>query len=740
MKSCIHVLLAFALTMITPLPGLAQTPSGTGQQDERIVVGTTEVMLDAVVKDKKGRPVKDLTASDFEIYEDGVRQQIESFRLVKHAPGITNDAIRKEAAAPAPVNPARGARKDDNLAGIGVVALVFDRLSADARARARQAALSYLGREITAGDFVGVFSIDLSLRVLQSFTSNQQLVKQAIENAASHSPSAYASNAGQVRGISERQAELENSASAAQATISGAGPGNSSAAGAAGTALGANMAEQKFNEMTTRMLETFETLERDQQGYATTDGLLAVVNSLRGLSGRKAIIFFSEGIAIPPAVQAHFRSVISNANRANVSIYAVDAAGLRVESANTETRREIAALGARRMRQVATGREDTSGQPLSRLLERNEDLLRLNPHSGLGQLADETGGFLISETNNPGAKLRQVDEDLHTYYALTYIPKNRNYDGRFRQITVKLDHPGLDVQTRKGYYAINASYASPVLAYEAPALALLGSGRRPDSFPMEASAFYFPEPNRSRRVPVLVEVPPGAITYSADNEKKIYHTDFVIIVLIKDGSQQVVRKLSNQYLLNGPLDKLPAAKRGEVLFYREADLAPGHYTFEAAVYDAADGRASVRKGDIEVPGEDETKLRLSSVVLIDRAERLTAEEQKKPNPFHFGEVLVYPNMGEPLHKSVIKQLAFFFTAYPSQSAKSAPKATIEVMQGGRSLGRASIDLPKPDATGRIQYASALPIDKLPPGSYQLKITASDGEGNVARSEHFTIAP
>ena len=50
------------------------------EQDEVIRVRSNEVRLDVVVKDKKGRPIKDLKASDFEILEDGVPQKVESFR------------------------------------------------------------------------------------------------------------------------------------------------------------------------------------------------------------------------------------------------------------------------------------------------------------------------------------------------------------------------------------------------------------------------------------------------------------------------------------------------------------------------------------------------------------------------------------------------------------------------------------------------------------------------------------
>ncbi|HEY6187773.1 MAG TPA: VWA domain-containing protein [Pyrinomonadaceae bacterium] len=744
MKFWMTVVLILALTMTSVVPALAQTRAGQDDEDERIVVGANEVLIDVVVKDKKGRAVKDLKSSDFEVYEDGVRQQVQSFRLVTREPATTNAANNETAAAstskPEPATQ-RPAEPSSNVARVGAIALVFDRLSPDARSRARQAALSYLNGGLRPDDFIGVFGIDLSLSVLQSFTNNEQLVRQAIERAASHSSSSFGSSTGRIGELSQRATGLQEAGDALRGNTPGpgAGAGQGVNTGEMSSAIANNAIDQTFTEMTRRSLETFELLERNQQGYATTNGLIAIINSLSRLPGRKIMILFSEGLAIPSAVEAVFRSVISNANRANVSIYTVDAAGLRVLSSDAEAGRAMTALGRRRASIAASGREDTSG-PMTRDLERNEDLLRLNPESGLGQLANQTGGMFIGNTNDPGPRLRQIDQDLHSYYVLSYVPKNQNYDGRFRQLNVKLNHSGLDVQTRKGYYAINTADASPVLAYEAPALAILGGNSQPNSFPSHVSAFNFPSATRPGLVPVLVEAPSGSINFSIDNAKKLYNADFSIIALIKDSSQRVVRKLSNQYLLSGPLDKLEAAKRGEILFYRETELEPGRYTVMAVVYDAKTNQASTSTSTLVVPAQDQTSLRMSSIVIVKRAERASVTDQQAANPFHFGDVLLYPNLDEPLHKSTNKDLPFFLTIYGAPAAKPAPKLTLEIMQSGRTLARGALELPAPEPTGRIQYASAIPIEGLKPGDYELKITARDGQSTIARSTHFTLMP
>jgi len=750
MKSRVNFLLALALMLSSyqppPAPSVlaaptGQTPASVRRQDEpKIRIGTAEVALDVVVRDKKGRLVRDLTAADFEIYEDGARQNIESFRLAPREAGVSvktsaSEGVKTSGAARSAETPPR----ETTATNPGLIALVFDRLSPEARALARKAAAVYADEGSLANDYTGVFAIDMSLLTIQQYTDNPQLVKQAIEQATSRSGSTFVSNTESVRNLAGRSAGLERQAEASQSASSSAGASRDSAgASSAGGAAGQAIVEQAFVQMQMQMFETFEALERNQQGYATINGLLALINSMRNLPGRKTAIFFSEGLSLPPAIVEQFKSVINAANRANVSVYTVDAAGLRIDSPNLEATREINALAERRMNQVHRS-QDPSG-PLTKALERNEDLLRLSPHSGLGDLADQTGGFLIRNTNDLSAGLRRIDEDMRAHYVLTYIPKNQEYDGRFRQISLKLSRPNLDVQTRKGYYAVDNSIASPVLNYEAPALAALSAARASNSFALRVGGLSFPAPNRPGLAPILIEVPASAFTFTPDKDKKTYGSDFSILALVRNSSKQVVQKLSQHYPLSGPIDKIEAARKGEILFYRETELPPGRYTIEAAAYDAPTRKASVRATVLEVPDADETKLRLSSLTLLKRADRLTAEEQKKDHPLHFGEVLVYPNLGEPLRKSAIKQLAFFFAAWPAKGSTEKLKLTVEVIQNGRSLGQLPAELPAADESGRVKYASALPLDNFQPGGYELRVTVTDGQSRVIRAAQFNVEP
>jgi VWFA-related protein len=728
----LRAIILFTLTILlsTNMSVFIRAQSPQSQDDKPIVLSANEVLLDVIVRDKKGQIIKTLKPGDFEIYEDNVKQDVTSFRLVsrERLAGETK-AAPKTATGTTTTAPAGGREPFSN---ISLVAMVFDHLSTEGRNLAQKAANSFVDESLQPDDLVSVCVVDKSLRVVQQYTNDAPLLKQAIDRATSMAVSTVESGSAERRPIEERNAAISDKIATGISAASG--PGSE------GGGIGANALELALTNMQVRALETFETLERTQQGRAQINGLLAIINSVRNVPGRKAIMLFSEGLSLPPDVNIYFRDVINAANRANISIYTVDAVGLRVASNHIEAAREINALGNRRARQNASGLEDRSGRPMTMQLERNEDLLKLNPQSGLGELASSTGGFLIADTNDLSAGLRRIDEDLRSHYQLTYVPKNGNLDGRFRQISVKLAKGGLDIQTRKGYYALPPTGSSPVLDYEAVAIAAMGKSSKANAFALNSMAFNFPQAQRAGLTTVLAEVPANAFTYTPSVDKKTYSTDYTIVALIKNDAQQVVSKLSKHYTLTGPIEQLETAKRGEILFYKEERLPPGHYEIEIAAYDAPSNKVSTHSDSFDVLASDDTKLRLSSLIILKRADRLTAEEQKQVNPFHYGELLIYPNLGESIGKAAMKQLPFFFNVYVPQGVKTAPKLEIAVLQNGQQLARLQSQLPAPDATGLIPFASGLPLDSFQPGKYELKITVSDNTGNVTRKVAFTVAP
>ena len=80
--------------------------------------------------------------------------------------------------------------------------------------------------------------------------------------------------------------------------------------------------------MVVNALRMTDTLQREQQGHSSLFSILALARQQQPLAGRKTILFFSEGIQAPPTLDHVLLAAISEANRANVSVYAVDARGL----------------------------------------------------------------------------------------------------------------------------------------------------------------------------------------------------------------------------------------------------------------------------------------------------------------------------------------------------------------------------------------------------------------------------
>ena len=695
----------------------AQTQTPPPRADRAVQSHATAVLVDVVVRDKRGQPVVDLTAADFEIYEDGVPQEIGSLTLYTPAGG----AARPAAATATP--PAESAPKPAPEAPPQpVVALVFERLSQEARAVAHKAALGYLGRDDKSQALIGVFGIDLSLTTHQNYTRDTAQLRNAIEAMASRSTVQAEAQGAKAREAGQRAAGASGSLGVLQA-------GGQAAAAAAQAGAGAGAADAIAAEMQRRTLETFDALEREHGGLSTINALLAVVNGMRALPGRKSMVVFSEGFPTVANAGERFRSLIDTANRANVSIYAMDAAGLRTESTSTETRDAINAAANQMLRRNPTA--DHTGSAMTSDLERANEAVRNDAHVVLGQLTGETGGILIRNTNDLTGGFKRVDQDMRNYYMLSYVPKNDTFDGKFRTIAVKVRRAGLEVAARKGYYAVRGAGPMPVMTFEAPALALLESTPVPNAFPVRVAAPHFPERDRPGLTPVLVSVPASSLTFRPSEDGASYRAEFTVLVRFRGGNDEVVDKVSQNYVLTGLMERLESAKQGNVLFYREREFEPGVYRMEAVVHDALGDRASVRFATVDQRAANDAGLRVSTLVLVGSGERVAEAERPAGNPFLVGDMLLYPNLGEPVRKGATPEIGFFVTIYPAKGSK--PQAALELLRNGKALASLPLTLAEPDSTGRIQQVSRLPTAAVPAGTYDLRVVVTQGARQIVRS-------
>jgi VWFA-related protein len=686
--------------------------------------GVHAVVVDVVVRDKRGQPVHDLAQSDFEVLEDGVPQSIGAFTPVFEGSGLRQSttepvpAPRTGGAAAGAVTPAATAGPQA-YGGPVVTALVFDRLNPEARRLAVQAAQNYIGNQTETPSYIGIFSVDLALTPYAPFTRNARVLRQALDRMGGRA-SAGLNSAEQQQARRAADDRAATATTAAAAAIAGAGPGGG-AGGAPGDAI--------LAQMESRALQEFEVMERDQSGYSTTNGLFAIIKTLRALPGRKSMILFSEGVAIPPAVQRLFVGVIDAANRANVSIYTMDAAGLRAESEQAKIRDQVnrAAGGGGG---ILSGASGGGNAPLSKALEKNEDVLSQDPHSGLGTLAESTGGMIFDSTNNLRQGFDRVETDLRNYYLVGYTPSNDSYDGRFRTIDVKVKRPGVTVAARKGYYAVR-DVGGAITPWEAPALGELERNPVPNAFPVRTGFFLFPERDRPGLVPVIVDLKTAGLTFQPSADGKTYASDFAVLVRFLDADNQVVRKVSQHYEINGPAGEIERARQGDVLFYREIELTPGVYSMETVVYDAPSGKSSVRLSTVEVPGQNAAALRVSSLVIVRRGEKVPEKDRRADNPLLVKDVILYPNLGDAVSKTA-KELAFYFAVYPGPGGP-APEATLQLMLNDTALAQVPMPLPAADAAGRIQQTGRLPLDQVPPGTYDLRVIVKQGGTQIARS-------
>jgi VWFA-related protein len=677
-----------------PGPSTPQAPrrAATGER-----TGAIAVVVDVVVRDSRGRPVVTLGQDDFEVYEDGVRQAIGSFRLP-----VAASAAASATASDAPVSPGepasvpKGARPEP-----AVMALIFDRLTIESRKLAVDAVRRYLGDGPQTANVIGAFSVDQSLGVLQPFTQDAAALRKALDRVPATRPTST-----DPMGVTDLR-----------------GPMAQGLAGGPASGRPADDLTIAMSALTGGVHRSFANLAGEFGDIQTLHALGAVSTGLSLAPGRKSVVLFSEGVGLTRVNDVRLHALIDQANRSNVAIYTVDAAGLRAGSHS---------LMAGRYAADAAGEAGASQLSPANLA----DIARLAPDAGLGLLANETGGQRIDSTNDLSRAFPRLDEDLRSYYALTYAAPRREPDGKFHKIEVKVKPRGLVARTRSGYVSLPPAVgAMPVLAYEATALARLESASLPNELPILARAFVFPHAPDSARVPLLVSVPARVLEYTRDEVAGTYAADAVILVRVRDAEGRVVHKASEQYAITGALRALEASRASELLFYRQPLLPAGVYTFEAIVVDNVSGKASVRLSSLDAAHAAQTTLRVGTPFLVRRAEA-SGEARDDHNPLYFGEVLLYPNLGQPLSKATDKELAFGVSIY---DGKSGPlEATLQLVRLGQPVATVPLTLGAPDSTGRINQIGKLPLDPLEPGAYELRVTVSGGGQRVTRSVPFTV--
>jgi VWFA-related protein len=705
--------LAAGLTLVLALPGPAR-PQAAAKASETPVfeTGTAAVLLDVVIRDRKGRPATDIQPEEIEVLEDGVKQTIEGFRWVQtEAPQV--EGVPAAAARPDPTRQ------------LNLLSLVFDQLGPEARRLAGRAATSVLERGLRPNTFMAVFQIDQRLALLQPFTNDAAKLRAAIDGAT----------AGTYKGITDEQAAMAQAQEELNRTL-GQAPEEGSGEGA--PASGGSYAARAQAQALSNMLRLSNTLQRQQLGTTSLYPLLALVRGHETLAGRKSLVYLSEGLQVPPNLEQVFRSTISAANRANVSVYAIDARGLNAE---TDLGASKGALDdARRLSQRAMESRGAGAVSKDEIFVHDtaESALRLNVKGTLADLAESTGGFLVANTNDFKKGAEQLASDLSGYYELSYTPPPAPYDGRFRAIEVKVARKGTQVQARSGYFALPPGHSSAMFAYEVPLLGALRMDPAPKDFGMRAAALHFEDTPVGRAHQLIVEVPIADLKMVQDEASRSYKVHFSVLAVVKDNEGAIVERFSEDYPFTGPLEKAEGLKLGNIVLKRRFLLRPGEYTLEVAGQDRELGKTSVSRASFEVPASGGGP-RMSSLALIRRVDPMTSTAEKSDDPLDVGGARVVPNLDAPISAAINQKLSLFFIAYPPPGGEK-PRMSLEFWKDGRALARAQPALPAPEADGRIRYVGTFPISSFSPGHYEVRVALQGAGGSCEERSGFTIVP
>jgi VWFA-related protein len=699
---------ALAASMLALSIGLGT--AAAQDTDDQIELSAQEVLLDIVVTDSKGRPVTDLRRDEVEVLEGGDPQEITSFSLIESSGSTATAAPGGKAPVSIELSPFRG---------FNFIIVVVDRTSLDQRdlKSTLEAGNKFLNERLQPNDLVSVFVASNRLIKIQDFTNNKEKLLRALQIATGGGGQRIELSQ---EDITASQVEIFSSDPSAQQANQ---PGGAQTAPVAGDVSGAIRDLQTIsNDVAT----TFDTLREQFQAVALVQSLLSLMKTYSRVPGRKSVVLFSEGFAVESAVEGSFASLIGSANRNNFAFYTVDAAGLRP----TTQSRLGPSSGVPGTSTIIGNRNDpTLADPLGNTaLGRAERDVRSGGNGALHRLAVDTGGVPLRNNNDLNRGFQAVEADLRSYYAVSYAPRNANFDGKFRPVTIKVSRKGVDVRTRKGYYATPGG--GVLLPFEQPVLELLAAskpGERPSALPVMVRLDRF-RSGTGWALPIYTHLAASALVPSERKDDKgnvAYDFEVDMVAIVRDTKGTIVAKASRSFLYASQKTALEAFRQLELTnsFSQPMVLAPGTYKVQLAVYDPNAQKGTVVERAILLPPVPAGGPMLSSIVLsrdvVPVPEKERAAAASDPLVFE-GTTRIVPNATGRFVKSRGDQIVTFFRFYGAPSKQY--QVRIEFIRDGQVVSASQpANLPLTDANGETSFAPTLPIASLEPGAYIVRI-------------------
>ena len=643
-----------------------------------------EVLLDFIARDKHQKLVTNLRQEDVEVLEDGVPQTLRSFqyRGGRGESGPESGLASGDTGAGAASSPDRE---------INLVSLVFQGLGAASRREAAQAAKGLLANDLDPDTYAGVFVLTNRLALLQQYTNDPDLLYKAVDRAMGGAHQQF---------VKEMEAEVAklNRLSAPPDRFQANDPGSAEERGPQ-TPDHFTGSERQMARMTLDALTGYA-------GNLSIDALQKLIEAQAQLPGRKTVIYFSEGLIVPPEQPERLRAVVSAANRANIAFYTVDPSGL-----DTMSRVRLS---------------DMTNGIISEADRGGAAVKPTDYEENLRTLAEDTGGFTIVNTNDTRVPLRHVMEEVRAHYEAAYAPTSSNYDGHFRTIEVRVHRPGIRLQSRKGYFALPMLDGVSLAPFEFTALTALNSQPSPHAFDFHAAVLTFRAGAQATEGRAVFSVPSRALHFTEDPKAKLFRIHVAFLALVKDDEDQVVRKISRDLPFQAPMDKRAEFERGEVTVTLPLRLPPGRYHLEAVAYDADGEAASTRKISLVVPSAG----RLSDVVLV-RSFQPAGEDRDVTDPLELAAGKVTPELNATVSKSSGAVEGVYFVLYPGPGG--SPEVGMAISRDGKAVSSARVSLPPAEADGSFRVLRGIPFSGFDPGVYEVTVTVAQGGAAAHRT-------
>ncbi len=531
------------------------------------------VLVQVVVRDSHDHPVGNLTKDDFRVFDNGKPETVSIFSVERSE---TPSAAPAEAPAPASAASASAVSPSSVTRPQRFLAIFIDdvHLKITDLMDVRGAVEKYLSKQFSPGLRIGLFTASSANEV--GFTSNPATIEKALGKLFPRGVSAASPftcmqmPAYEAYEIVDKDDQIANQVATQEYIKCYCPPRDNSCITAAPDSARARAV---------RVLSVDES-----QSETSLQGILNVIHQIAGYPGQRIVAVVSPGFLGQP-LRFEYSTVADAALRADVVINALDARGLYTEIPGGSIEHPDVTLMDTPMYQ---------GEKESLRMEGNEQMA-----SPLANLAYDTGGRFIQNTNDLAGGLEQISGLPRVYYLLAYSPKRFRHNGAYHKIRVALTiHAHYQIQARRGYYAPRSR---PTTASETQVeiRSALFSQQNVTEFPIVVSTqFYRPKPGDAK-LAVLASVNPVSFKFQRHGGRNLDQVKFVAAVFNDNGKYlSAVQKELDFHMLDESLAAL--SKKGftvPIVF----TLKPGSYMVREVVLDSGSGKICGVTRSVTIP-------------------------------------------------------------------------------------------------------------------------------------------